>query len=164
MMQHRTLSRRLAAWLMLGLLALIVGEPLRVHACPMHDGAAMTLLGGAAAHTPDAGAARGHAMSDGTQHPDGGGHGGQHVGHGQGSQGGDSHGQDGQRQGDHSHHACQCVGACCTAAPVAAPSQVTATVGLTLVTTAVVAPAVPVAVPGSGDVVLPFAIGPPASA
>lgn len=126
---------------MLGLMALVMGEPLRAHACPMHDGAAVMSL---AAHGgADAGAADMHAA-----------HGGSHDT----TTGDSSHHTDGER------HACQCVGACCPVVPVAAPAHVPTTVGVVVATTAVVAPMVPVAIPGTSDVVLPFAIGPPPTA
>ena len=132
---------------MLGLMALVVGEPLRVHACPMHDGAATMLLMGSGGDTAGNGSADAHASHDGAHAavlPD------SHAG--------------GSDDGAASHHACQCVGACCTVVPVAAPPQVATAVGVVMVATAVAAPMVPIAVPGSGDVVLPFAIGPPATA
>ena len=146
MTSRRTLYRRLAGWLMLGLMTLVVGEPLRVHACPMHDGAATMLLLGSGGDTAGDSAANAHAA-----------HGGAH-----GTAVADGHAL--PDDGTASHHACQCVGACSTVVPVAAPSQVATAVGVVMVATAVAAPMVPIAVPGSSDVVLPFAIGPPATA
>lgn len=147
------MTQRMAAWLMVALLVLIVGEPLRGHVCPMHDGPVLALLvTGTAGH--GAGHSTGHDVRSNDVVPSG-----HPAGHSSEIQPG---APDDQAP---SPHSCQCIGMCCAAIPVLTPiSAVALSVTTTLVATAVVAPAVPVAVPGNSDVVLPFAIGPPSQA
>ena len=140
-MLRRSRASRAAAWLMMALLALVAGEPLRPHVCPMHDGpvaAAMATAHGSAPH----GAAAAGTM---TQHAD--------AAHAPAAP---SH--------DGGKHQCRCLGTCCTAAPVALRGAAELAVIAAVRATAVVAPAVAVGLPQSGGVVLPFAIGPPRSA
>lgn len=153
-MTQRSVTQRLAAWLMVALLALIVGEPLRAHVCPMHDGSVLMLLAdGASGRADPARAAHGSGHESAVPGASSAAHG---IGHGAGDVAGT------QSDRAPAPHSCQCLGTCCVTAPVATPvSAVAMSLTTTLVATGVVAPAVPVAVPGTGDVVLPFAIGPP---
>ena len=141
-MLRRSRASRAAAWLMMALLALVAGEPLRPHVCPMHDGplaGAMAAAHGGAQHgAAGAGAMRHHAAA---------------VDHAPAAP-----------SRDGGTHQCRCLGTCCTAAPVALRGAAELAVITTVRATAVVAPAVAVGLPQSGGVVLPFAIGPPRSA
>lgn len=136
-MSHRTLSQRMATWLMVALLALVVGEPLRAHDCPTR------------AHLLDAASAPA---------PAGDGHQGHHAGH-------QGHGADapapasGEHAGD---HGCECVGDCSTAAPVAAPYALAVRTSTALVAAPAPCAGAPLAAVPAGEHVLPFAIGPPA--
>ncbi|HEY0970761.1 MAG TPA: hypothetical protein VGE02_07285 [Gemmatimonadales bacterium] len=133
-MTRRTPSQRLAVWLMAALLALVVGEPLRVHECPMH---LRSVAAPAAGHVDDH-AADGHATTGRADDHDSG-------------------------QGEHDDdHGCDCLGTCCTVAPVDAPQVVAVRTSVSLVAPPSVVARVPLVAAPAGEHVLPFAIGPPA--
>jgi hypothetical protein len=135
-MTPRSPSQRLAAWLLAALLALVVGEPLRVHECPVHLRSVTEAAATDDAATPASGHHAHDEAADGEEPP----------------------------SSDHGGHACDCLGDCSTVAPVAAPRAVAVRTVTTLVAVPVLDAGAPLAALPAGEHVLPFAIGPPARA
>lgn len=135
--------RRAAAWLLLLLFAVVIGEPLRAGACPTHAS-----LGAGAGVAPESAAHGGHASH--ASHAS-------HVGAHAAADAADAAPADDGREA----HQCDCLGTCCTAALVRAPRPLV----LHLVEVGLVEAAAPpvrlAPVATSGDHVLPFANGPP---
>lgn len=139
--------RRAAAWLLLALFAVVIGEPLRGHACPVHAalGALEASAGAGERHAP---AGVGHGAHAPMQHA---------AGHTAGHMAGEAPADGGHGE----QHRCDCLGTCSSVAPVQVAPSLTlhlVEVGI-LEAAAPLVPLVPVAT--SGDHVLPFANGPP---
>ena len=126
---------RAHAWLLALLFAVVVGEPLRGHACPVHAalGTVGQEKGSGGAHAAHAA----HATHAGTS-------------------------DEAPADGGHDSHLCDCLGTC-SSGPAAA--RVPQTLALRLVEVGIVEAPAPLArltpVATSGDHVLPFANGPP---
>lgn len=167
-MRYARRAKRSVGILLAALFTIVTGEPLRMHVCIMHDSPELVALFNSA-HANSAQHAGQDVAPTPANHAT---HQGAHdtpQSHAHvviGTPDANSASQQASQQGSDNHapgsHSCQCAGTCCVSAPTAAPSsKLVLTLNISLTDVAVVAPAVPVAVPGSADVVLPFAIGPP---